>query len=110
MNIDGDEMRDRLLAGYRFILVDEYQDIDEQQYQLISALAGRNQDDDNKLTILAVGDDDQNIYQFRGANIGFIRQFETDYQATKHYLVENYRSSKHIIDAANQLINANAIG
>jgi len=107
LNVDSDEMRDRLLAGYRFILVDEYQDIDALQYQLISALAGRNQDEDSKLTILAVGDDDQNIYQFRGANIGFIRQFEQDYQAGKHYLVENYRSSTHIINAANQLIQAN---
>lgn len=107
MNVDSDEMRDRLLAGYRFILVDEYQDIDELQYQLISALAGRNQEEDSRLALLAVGDDDQNIYQFRGANIGFIRQFEQDYQASKHYLVENYRSSTHIIDAANQLIQAN---
>lgn len=107
LNVDRDEMRDRLLAGYRFILVDEYQDIDDLQYQLISALAGRNRDEDSKLTILAVGDDDQNIYQFRGANIGFIRRFEEDYRATKHYLVENYRSSGHIIAAANQLIEAN---
>jgi len=107
MNVDKDDMRDRLLAGYRFILVDEYQDIDDTQYQLISALTGRNQDEDSKLTILAVGDDDQNIYQFRGTNVGFIRQFEQGYQATKHYLVENYRSSAHIIDAANQLIQLN---
>ncbi len=107
MNVDSDEMRDRLLAGYRFILVDEYQDIDALQYQLISALTGRNQDEENKLTILAVGDDDQNIYQFRGANIGFIRQFEQDYKASKHYLLENYRSSEHIINAANQLIQVN---
>ncbi|MCK5479193.1 MAG: UvrD-helicase domain-containing protein, partial [Methylococcales bacterium] len=107
MNVDSDDMRDRLLAGYRYILVDEYQDIDELQYQLISALTGRNQDEDSKLTILAVGDDDQNIYQFRGANVGFIRQFEQDYQATKQYLVENYRSSAHIIEVANQLIQAN---
>jgi ATP-dependent DNA helicase RecQ len=107
LNVDRDEMRDRLLAGYRHILVDEYQDIDELQYQLISALAGRQQDEDSRLTILAVGDDDQNIYQFRGANIGFIRQFEQDYQAKQHYLVENYRSSDHIISAANQLIQAN---
>lgn len=107
MNVDSDDMRDRLLAGYRFILVDEYQDIDIQQYQLISALAGRNQDEESKLTILAVGDDDQNIYQFRGANVAFIHQFEQDYQARKHYLLENYRSSAYIIEAANQLIEAN---
>ena len=107
LGFDADEIRDRLLAGYRYILVDEYQDIDTEQYQLISAIAGRTLDDDNKLTILAVGDDDQNIYSFRGANIRFIRQFKDDYQAREHYLVENYRSSAHIIAAANALIQHN---
>ena len=107
LTTDADEIRERLLVGYRFILVDEYQDIDELQYQLISALAGRHQDEETRLSILAVGDDDQNIYQFRGANVGFIRQFEQDYQATQHYLVENYRSSDHIINAANQIIQVN---
>ncbi len=107
LGFDANETRDRLLAGYRYILVDEYQDIDTEQYQLISALAGRTLDDDNKLTILAVGDDDQNIYSFRGANISFIRQFKEDYQASEHYLVENYRSGAHIIAAANTLIGQN---
>ena len=107
LGFDADETRDRLLAGYRHILVDEYQDIDTEQYQLISAIAGRTLDDDNKLTILAVGDDDQNIYSFRGANIRFIRQFKDDYQAREHYLVENYRSSAHIIAAANAFIQHN---
>ncbi len=107
LGVDVDETRDRLLAGYRFMLVDEYQDIDAGQYQLISALAGRTQDEENKLTILAVGDDDQNIYQFRGANVSFIKQFKDDYQAREHYLVENYRSSAYIIAAANQLIQHN---
>ncbi|MGZ5053893.1 MAG: RecQ family ATP-dependent DNA helicase [Methylobacter sp.] len=107
LGVDADETRDRLLAGYRFILVDEYQDIDEDQYELISAIAGRTQDDERKLGILAVGDDDQNIYQFRGANVGFIRRFQEDYQAKVHYLVENYRSSAQIIAAANQLIQHN---
>jgi len=107
LGIDADETRERLLAGYRYILVDEYQDIDAEQYQLISAIAGRTQDEDRKLGILAVGDDDQNIYQFRGANVEFIRQFKDDYQAKVHYLVENYRSSAHIIAASNQLIQHN---
>lgn len=100
-----DEIRDRLLAGYRHILVDEYQDIDQGQYDLISALAGRTLEDaDAKLTILAVGDDDQNIYRFRGAHVDFIRRFRSDYQANIHYLLDNYRSSAHIIAAANRLI------
>ncbi len=107
LGVDEDENRERLLKGYRYILVDEYQDINEPQYELISAIAGRTLDDDSKLSILAVGDDDQNIYTFRGANIEFIRRFEEDYHASQHYLVENYRSSTHIINAANQLISHN---
>jgi ATP-dependent DNA helicase RecQ len=106
--LEPDELRDRLLAGYRHILVDEYQDIDREQYDLISALAGRTeQDHDRKLTILAVGDDDQNIYTFRGANVEFIRKFRDDYRARVFHLVENYRSTGHIISAANELISHN---
>ena len=103
-----DELRERLLAGYRYILVDEYQDIDQRQYDLISALAGRQtRDRDARLTLLAVGDDDQNIYSFRQTSNDFIQRFQADYQAKLDYLVENYRSSRHIIDAANRLIAAN---
>ncbi|MGV8073057.1 MAG: RecQ family ATP-dependent DNA helicase [Syntrophobacteraceae bacterium] len=108
LGIERDELRDRLLSGYRHILVDEYQDIDEEQYALISAIAGRTeQDRESKLTILAVGDDDQNIYTFRGANVKFIRQFSEDYAAKTHYLVENYRSTANIIAASNSLIRHN---
>jgi ATP-dependent DNA helicase RecQ len=106
--LEADEVRDRLLAGFQHILVDEYQDIDEPQYEMISAIAGRTLDDaDQKLSILAVGDDDQNIYMFRGANVQFIRRFQQDYEAEVHYLVENYRSTRYIIEAANRLIAAN---
>ncbi|WP_258868106.1 RecQ family ATP-dependent DNA helicase [Alkalilimnicola ehrlichii] len=106
--LEDDELRDRLLAGYQHILVDEYQDIDPEQYDLISALAGRTlEDPDRKLSLLAVGDDDQSIYGFRNANVGFIRQFREDYDAEVHHLVENYRSTANIIAAANQLIAQN---
>ena len=108
--LERDEMRERLLAGYRHILIDEYQDINQDQYDMISAIAGRtleSKNEDAKLSILAVGDDDQNIYSFQGANIGFIRQFEKDYEAKIHYLVENYRSSANIIKASNRLIACN---
>jgi ATP-dependent DNA helicase RecQ len=103
--IDADEVRDRLLQGYEYIFVDEYQDIDEQQYALVSALAGRRRSDaDTKLSIMAVGDDDQNIYSFKGANIEFIRRFRADYEGELTYLVENFRSSQNIISAANHVI------
>ncbi len=102
---DADEQRARLLAGFRWILVDEYQDIAADQYDLISALAGRTLDDDSgKLTLFAVGDDDQNIYAFNGASVEFIRRFEEDYKAKPIHLVENYRSTAHIIHCANAVI------
>lgn len=105
--MEADEVRDRLLAGYEHILVDEYQDIDEPQYELISAIAGRSLEEDRKLNILAVGDDDQNIYTFRGANVSFIKRFQADYDAEVAYLTENYRSTRYIIETANQLIEHN---
>ena len=102
---DADESRDRLLAGFRWILVDEYQDIGPEQYELIAALAGRKeQDDDRRLTLFAVGDDDQNIYGFNGASVEFIRRFEADYKARPAHLVENHRSTAHIVPAANAVI------
>lgn len=108
--LEPDEIRDRLLTGYQYILVDEYQDIDQPQYELISAITGRTLEDaDLKLSILAVGDDDQNIYSFRGTNVEFIRRFKQDYNAEVHYLVENYRSTRYIIETANRMIQANAV-
>ena len=102
---DADEQRERLLAGFRWILVDEYQDIDADQYELISALAGRSlEDGDRKLTLFAVGDDDQNIYAFNGASVEFIRRFEADYGPKPAFLTANYRSTRYIITAANALI------
>ena len=102
---DADEYRERLLAGFRWILVDEYQDIGPDQYNLISALAGRTlAETDAKLSLFAVGDDDQNIYAFNGASTEFIRRFEADYEAKPAYLTENYRSTEHIIAAANAVI------
>ena len=102
---EADEQRERLLAGFRWILVDEYQDIDGAQYDLISALAGRTrEDEDGKLTLFAVGDDDQNIYAFRGASVEFIRRFEANYGPKSRHLVDNYRSTGHIIEAANAVI------
>ena len=103
---EADEQRERLLAGFRWILVDEYQDIDADQYELISALAGRTlEDEDRKLTLFAVGDDDQNIYAFNGASVEFLRRFEADYGSKPAFLTDNYRSTGHIISTANALID-----
>jgi ATP-dependent DNA helicase RecQ len=98
-----------LVGRISHILVDEYQDIDAEQYELVALLAGKTlEEKDQKMTILAVGDDDQNIYRFRGTNIGFIRKFQEDYEAEIHYLIENYRSTANIIAAANNLISMNS--
>ncbi len=102
---DADEQRTRLLGGFRWILVDEYQDIAADQYELISALAGRTLEDEaGKLTLFAVGDDDQNIYAFNGASVEYIRRFQQDYGPRPVHLIENYRSTAHIVDAANSVI------
>ncbi len=102
---EAEAQRETLIQGYRWILVDEYQDIGPEEYALISAIAGRSlEDPDLRLHLFAVGDDDQNIYAFAGASIDFIRRFEADYRAKPEFLIENYRSSAHIIAAANAVI------
>ena len=104
-----DEARERIMAGFRYILVDEYQDISEEHYRLVSALAGRKCAEEDKLTILAVGDDDQNIYAFNGTSNEYIHRFQKDYNvAQPDYLTYNYRSTQHIISAANSVINGMA--
>jgi len=105
---DPNEIRERLLAGFRHILVDEYQDVDGIQYELISALAGRQlQDKESKLGLLAVGDDDQSIYAFRGADVRFIRRFEEDYESDRYALTSNYRSTAAIVKASAGVIEGN---
>lgn len=98
-------LRATLIQGYRWLLVDEYQDVGPEEYALISAVAGRSLDDpDLRISLFAVGDDDQNIYAFAGASIRHIRKFEQDYSAKPVFLTENYRSTGHIISAANAVI------
>ena len=86
---EADAQRAELLDKYRWILVDEYQDVGKAQYDLISAIAGKSIDDpDSRLSLFAVGDDDQNIYAFAGASVEFIRRFEEDYKAKPSFLVK----------------------
>ena len=88
------DWRDRLLSGLKFILVDEYQDINDLEYRFLSLLAGRNEKESGKKPcLLAVGDDDQNIYSWQGANVKFIRRFQDDYNAEIIYMNGNYRST-----------------
>ena len=106
---EAEAQRDTLVEGYRWILVDEYQDIGPAEYELIAAVAGRSiEDEDRRLSLFAVGDDDQNIYAFTGASVEFIRRFEEDYRAQPTHLIENYRSTANIIRASNQVIAPSA--
>lgn len=87
---------------FRYIMVDEYQDTNHAQYVLVSLLAGGHNN------ICVVGDDDQSIYSFRGANIENILNFEKQFRAAKIIrLEENYRSTETILDAANAVISHN---
>jgi ATP-dependent DNA helicase RecQ len=106
---EAEALRETLIQGYRWLLVDEYQDIGPEEYALIGAVAGRSLEDDLRISLFAVGDDDQNIYAFAGASIDFIRRFEADYAAKPVWLTENFRSTAHIIAAANAVI-APAVG
>ena len=106
--LDAEDVRERLLARYRYILIDEYQDIDEEQYDLVSAIAGRQEKDaEARIALMAVGDDDQAVYGFRHADVAFIRRYQADYTAEVHHLVENYRSTAAVITASNTLIRHN---
>ncbi len=100
--------REELLAGLKYLLVDEYQDIDRDQYEFIAALVGKREpDDDVKMQLTAAGDDDQAIYGFRNASVAYIRRFEAEYGAKRRFLSCNYRSTQRIIEAANALIAQN---
>jgi DNA helicase-2/ATP-dependent DNA helicase PcrA len=95
---------------FRYIMVDEYQDTNTAQFRLISLLAdGINTDGKKEHNLCVVGDDDQSIYKFRGANIYNILNFEKEYpNARVIKLEQNYRSTKRILEAANQVISNNS--
>ncbi len=97
-----EEVRDYYQRKFRYVLIDEYQDTNHLQYLLARLLAGGYEN------ICVVGDDDQSIYRFRGANIENILNFEQQYAACRTIRLEqNYRSTQSILDAANTVIRNN---
>ena len=97
-----DDVREYYQRKFRYVLIDEYQDTNNLQYLLASTLAGGYEN------FCVVGDDDQSIYRFRGATIENILSFEKQYKGARVIrLEENYRSTGHILDAANAVIRNN---
>lgn len=92
---------DKYQERFRYIMIDEYQDTNHAQYRLVKLLAAKYKN------ICVVGDSDQSIYGFRGADMSNFLSFEKDYENTRVFLMEqNYRSSKTILNAANALMKA----
>jgi DNA helicase-2/ATP-dependent DNA helicase PcrA len=99
---ENDAIRKNYQKQWEYLHVDEYQDTNEVQYLMSNLLCGENKN------ICVVGDADQNIYSWRGANLKNILNFEKDYPNAKIILLEeNYRSTKNILEAANEIIKKN---
>lgn len=97
------EAREHWCKAFRFILVDEYQDTNHAQYRLLRLLAAEHSN------LCCVGDADQSIYSWRGADIRNITSFEDDFPDARVVVLDlNYRSTGHILDAANGIISNNA--
>ena len=100
---ENDDIREKYQEKFQYIMVDEYQDTNNAQYMLISILASKYRN------LCVVGDDDQSIYKFRGANIRNILDFEMEFpDAVTIKLEQNYRSTSNILDAANAVIANNS--
>src|SRR6185312_450400 len=96
------EAREQWQKRFRYVLVDEYQDTNHAQYRLLQILGEKHHN------VMAVGDPDQSIYRFRGADIRNIMEFERDFPGTRTIpLEQNYRSTNTILRASNSVIANN---
>lgn len=101
--LHNEDLLEKYSNRFRYIHVDEFQDTNYAQYQIVKMLASRHKN------IFVVGDEDQCIYTWRGANCGNIDSFKKDFEGTKLFKLEqNYRSQKQILDKANQIIKYNS--
>ncbi|MBS0308317.1 MAG: UvrD-helicase domain-containing protein [Proteobacteria bacterium] len=100
-------LREHYQARFQYVLVDEFQDTNDLQYKWLKLMAGHGSGKGG--AVFAVGDDDQSIYAFRGANVGNMAAFEREFQVQNLIKLEqNYRSHGHILDSANTLIANNS--
>jgi len=98
------EVRERYNRRYRWLLIDEYQDTNRPQYELMKLMAGEDKN------VCVVGDEDQSIYSWRGADIRNILEFEKDFPGAKTVRLEqNYRSTQNILEAASAVVARNAM-
>jgi DNA helicase-2/ATP-dependent DNA helicase PcrA len=101
---DHETIREKYQQKFRYVLVDEFQDTNPNQYELIKLLSG------DRRSITVVGDDDQAIYSWRGASVRFLFDYEQDFPGTRIIKLEqNYRSTPQILGFANRLISQNAL-
>lgn len=96
------DIREKWQKKLQYIMVDEFQDVNGRQYSLVKILSEYNKN------LFIVGDPDQTIYSWRGANVNYILKFDEEFENVKTIIMnKNYRSSKDIIDASNSLISKN---
>jgi DNA helicase II / ATP-dependent DNA helicase PcrA len=96
------DIREKYQERFQHLLVDEYQDVNYAQYRIVQMLADRHKN------VMVVGDDDQSIYAWRGADVSLILRFGSDYPDAKVIKLErNYRSTQNILNAANEVIKRN---
>lgn len=97
-----EDVREKYQERFLHVLVDEYQDVNYAQYKIVQLLAGKHRN------VVVVGDDDQSIYAWRGADVSLILRFGSDYPDAKIIKLErNYRSTQNILRAANEVISRN---
>ena len=96
--VNGEVERNRITKNV--LVIDEAQDMDLDEFRLIKALMDKNEE----MRVIAVGDDDQNIYTFRGADSKYFEQFVLEDGAKKYELIENFRSKKNLVEFTNQFV------
>ncbi|MBF0274128.1 MAG: RecQ family ATP-dependent DNA helicase [Nitrospinae bacterium] len=88
------------IMGKTVMVIDEYQDVSDDEFQFIEAIVNAI----DNLKVIAVGDDDQNVYEFRGSSMKYIREFREKFQAKNHFFYKNYRSRANIVEFSNNFI------